>query len=46
MSAHLIEADFTSELGHRVLVITCTNRATTCIADDLGRCTLCNQVAA
>lgn len=40
---HIVEADFRSELGHRVLVLTCVERKTSGVADDLGRCIYCNE---
>jgi hypothetical protein len=40
--SHLIEADFTSELGHQIVVITCVERGVSGIADDRGRCIYCN----
>lgn len=45
-STHIIEADFRSEMGHRILVLTCLNRGgVSGVASDLGRCIYCNQGA-
>lgn len=41
--SHIVEADFKSDLGHRVLVLTCVSRGLSCVADDRGRCTYCNE---
>jgi hypothetical protein len=38
---HIIEADFRSEIGHRVLVLTCVSRGVSGVADDRGRCIYC-----
>lgn len=46
MSAHIVEADFRNELGQRVMVLTCEKYRLSCIADDRGRCTHCNEVTA
>jgi hypothetical protein len=42
---HVMEIDMRNALGGRVVVVTCLKRELTCIADDLGRCTYCNEVA-
>lgn len=44
-TTHIIEADFRSEMGHRVLVLTCLSRGASGVADDLGRCIYCNKGA-
>ena len=44
-TGHVIEADFISELGSRVLVLTCMQTRSTCLADILGRCTRCGEKA-
>jgi hypothetical protein len=42
---HVMEMDMRNAVGGRVVVVTCLKRELTCIADDLGRCTYCNEVA-
>ena len=44
--SHVIEMDLRNNLGHREVVVTCIKRKLTCVSDDLGRCTYCNEVAA
>lgn len=44
-AGHVIEMSIGNYIGDRVVVVTCLKRELTCIADDLGRCTYCNEVA-
>lgn len=44
-NGHVMEMDMRNAVGGRVVVVTCLKRELTCIADDLGRCTYCNEVA-
>lgn len=45
-NGHVIEMDMRNAVGFHVVVVTCLKRELTCIADDLGRCTYCNEVTA